>query len=143
MSTQCPHQIYNPRPSWWYTNRNLGSPVGASLTALRNKDGGIRQIAVECTHHRLVAKVASCAVNLNLRSPVPPSRRKAEGMENASDTKSHAQLLAACGQRDRCMVKCTTTHGLWMDDEKIYYIFKKFLLQCREAMQHLSWGVPV
>ncbi len=45
---------------------------GASLTALNKKDGGVRLIAVGCTLHRLVAKMAGNAVMQRMGSLLAP-----------------------------------------------------------------------
>ena len=45
---------------------------GASLTALNKKNGGVRPIAVGCTHCRLVAKVASRSVMERMEQYLAP-----------------------------------------------------------------------
>ena len=62
---------------------------GASLVALRKKCGGVRPIAVGCTLHRLVAKVATFLVVGDMASLLSP-RQLGYGVQGGAEAAVHA-----------------------------------------------------
>ena len=59
------------------------------MIALKKKDGGIRPIAVGCTLHRLVAKIAANKVTNNMSSLLGP-RQLGFGIKGGAEAAVHA-----------------------------------------------------